>query len=174
VEEMTRRVIAEKKARELLANLKLGQEVLDQLEYTDFIIAKAPRGKFHNPPGLYIRNIEQNVAPPAGFETSLQRKLREAAHQAKDAEYARTAQLQMEYDSYCREAVNRFINEQLPPQEYRQLYEDKTRYCRTLFKQMTKAQLDEIVRGYIRTDLKEGGRVGIVSFEEFCRNRLRQ
>lgn len=37
---------------------------------------------------------------------------------------------------------------------------------------MTKAQLDENVSGYIKTDLKEGGRVGIVSFEEFCRNQL--
>ena len=51
------------------------------------------------------------------------------------------------------------------------LYDDKTLYCRTLFKQTTKTQLDEIVRGYIRTDLKEGGRVGIISFEEFCRNQ---
>ena len=53
--EMTRRGITEKKARELLLNVKPDQELLDQLEYTDSIIQQAPAGKFHNLPGLYIR-----------------------------------------------------------------------------------------------------------------------
>ena len=63
--EMTRRGVAEKKARELLANLKLGQEVIDQLEYVDFLVAKDRRGKFDNPPGMYVFYVRDNIAPPA-------------------------------------------------------------------------------------------------------------
>ena len=40
--ELTRRGITENKARELLENLCPGQEVTDQIEWTDSIIAKAP------------------------------------------------------------------------------------------------------------------------------------
>src|SRR3982751_3912424 len=46
---------------------QMGQDVVDQLEYTDSIISMAPAGKFHNPPGLYIRNIEENIAVPPTF-----------------------------------------------------------------------------------------------------------
>ena len=46
-----------------LANLKLGQEVIDQLEYVDFLVAKDRRGKFDNPPGMYVFYVRDNIAP---------------------------------------------------------------------------------------------------------------
>jgi hypothetical protein len=51
--ELTRRGIAGRKARELLQR-KPSQEVMDQIEWTDIIIAKEPADRFHNPPGMEI------------------------------------------------------------------------------------------------------------------------
>ena len=47
--ELTNRGISEAKARELLGHLKPGQEVMDQLEYVDSLIAKDKKGKDRKP-----------------------------------------------------------------------------------------------------------------------------
>ena len=54
--ELTRRGIAEIKARDLLASLKPRQEVMDQLEYVDAQIAKDRRGRIENPP-RFVRSL---------------------------------------------------------------------------------------------------------------------
>ena len=87
--ELTSRGIAEAKARDLLANLKPGEEVMDQLEYVDTLIAKDRRGKVENPPGLYVFYVRDNVSPPADFRSSRKTKLHEQAQQMKNAELAR-------------------------------------------------------------------------------------
>ena len=94
--EMTRRGITEKKATELLANLKPQQELMDQLEYVDALVAKDKRGRVENPPGLYVFHIRDNVMPPGDFPTTRKRRLHEQAQQAKHAEVARAALLKID------------------------------------------------------------------------------
>jgi hypothetical protein len=43
---LSERGIAEKKASALLANLKPGQEVMDQIEYADHLIVQSPPGPY--------------------------------------------------------------------------------------------------------------------------------
>jgi hypothetical protein len=168
IREMTGRGITHKKAQELLVVVKPGQEVLDQLEYTDFVIAQSPSGKFHNPPGLYIRNIEQNITPPAHFETSRQRRKREEIQQAKDAERARRLQQEIAYEEYERAAVDRFIAEQMAAKEYRQLIQDEIKLLKRTYRTMIPEQLEGIAQTAVWSTVKKSGRVPIMAFNEFC------
>jgi hypothetical protein len=168
--EMTRRGITQKKALDLLANVKAGQEILDQLEYTDFILAEAPAGKFHNPPGLYIRNIEHNITPPGSFENRRQRRKREEIQQSKDAERSQRLQQEVAYEEYEHAAIDRFIAEELPDDEYRRLLAGELRSLTRMYRNMTREQLDDLARTAVRSKLKESGRFHMLSLEEFRRH----
>jgi hypothetical protein len=166
--ELTSRGIAEAKARELLAHLKPGQEVMDQLEYVDSLIAKAKRGKIENPPGLYVYYVRDNISSPADFCSSRTAKLHEQARQVKDAELARRARLDIDYDEYRSAEIKRFA-EELPADEYKQIFEERRRMNRSLFKLMTRQQIDDLTHGTVRVELEKSGRVPLLSFDEFCR-----
>jgi hypothetical protein len=168
--EMTRRGIAEKMARELLGKLKQGQEVMDQLEYVDFLVDKDRRGKFDNPPGLYVFYVRDNIAPPADFFSSRKKRLQEQAQQAKNAERARKAQLEIDYEKCRAEKVRRYIAA-LPAEQYRQLLDQQRQIARRMFKNMTPIQIDEMAVNLVNTEVQESGRVPVVSFEEFRHRR---
>jgi hypothetical protein len=154
--ELIRRGISDKKARELLANLMPGQEVLDQIEWTDGIIARAPAGKFHNPPGLYVAAIRDNVTPPEHFASSRKRRLMDEAHLAEDADRARQAQLEIAYEEYSSQTIDRYIA-QLPQQEYQQMVLEARRQLKRSYTSMAPAQFDELAANWVRADVKNGG-----------------
>lgn len=168
--EMTRRGIAEKKASELMGHLKPGQEVMDQLEYVDFLIAKDKRGKLENPPGLYVCYIRDNIAPPADFWSSRKAKLHEEAQQLKNAELARKAQLEIDYEEYRLAEIKRFA-ESLSTEEYRQIFDEQRRFNRSVFKSMTTDQLDDLTQRTVGAELEKSGRVELMSFEDFIRSQ---
>jgi len=94
--ELTNRGITDNQSRRLLRSLAESQQVLDQLEWGDNLIANAPDGKFYNPAGLYINLIKENVIPPASFESSRQRNLRLEAEQTRENEQRDQARFQLE------------------------------------------------------------------------------
>jgi len=165
--EMIRRGISEKRASELLTNLRPEQEVMDQLEYVDALVAKDTRGRVENPPGLYVFYIRDNIAPPADFPTTRKRRLQEHARQARNMERDNTAQLRIDYESYCIEESKRYIREVLPREEHQHIFQRHDRYNRGLFKNMTEEHLAELTAGTIRADIQKSGRVKLLSFEEF-------
>jgi hypothetical protein len=167
--ELTSRGIAESKARDLLAHLKPGQEVMDQLEYVDSLIARDKKGKIENPPGLYVFYVRDNVTPPADFWSSRKAKLHEESQQAKNAEVARRARLQIDYDEYRHAEIKRFA-ETLPTEEYQQIFEASRRMNRSVFRSMTDQQMDELTHGTVCGELEKSGRVQLLSFEEFGRS----
>jgi hypothetical protein len=168
--EMASRGITEAKARDLLAHLKPGQEVMDQMEYVDFLISKDRRGKFDNPPGLYVFYIRDNIAPPADFWSSRKAKLHEQVQQVKNAELSRKAQLELQYDEYRIAEVNRFATEIMPPDEYKLLFDQQRRINRPFFRSMTNEQMDDLTHRTARAELEKSGRIHLLSFEEFCRS----
>jgi hypothetical protein len=169
--EMTRRGIAEKRARELLSHVKPGQEVMDQLEYVDSLVARDRHRKLDNPPGLYVHYVRDNIAPPADFLSSRKARLQEQARQAEHAERARQAQQEIEYDEYQAAEIQRYISEAMPQEEYLRIFAQHQQENRRLFKQIPAAQLDELTARSIADELKQSGRVPLLSFEEFCRKR---
>jgi len=113
VAEITRRGINEKKAFELLANLKPGQEknLVAQLEHAEHLV-KQSQIPIANPAGFIIRLIQYNTPVPDGFETSAQRTAREERERNERAQHARAEarrQLEWEYDTYQEEEIDRSI-----------------------------------------------------------------
>ncbi len=78
VSEFTKRGINEKKAYELLSNLKPGQakDLVAQLEHAEHIVRQS-QYPITNPAGFIISLIERNTPVPDGFETKAQRTVRE-------------------------------------------------------------------------------------------------
>jgi hypothetical protein len=168
--ELTKRGIAEAKARELLAHLKPGQEVMDQLEYVDSLVAKDRRGKLENPPGLYVYYVRDNITPPAEFWSTRKAKLHEEAQQIKNDELSHKARLEIDYDEYCGAEINRFVAA-LPVDEYQSIFTRLRQVNRRLFKSMTADQLDDLTHRTVRGELENSGRVQLLSFKEFSANQ---
>ncbi len=168
--EMTKRGIAEAKGRDLLANLQPGQDVLEQLEYVDSLIAKDKRGKLENPPGLYVTYVRDNTAPPADFLSSRKRKENEEQIRVKNAERDRQACQQMEYEEYCRAEVKAFAAS-MPRDEYQEIFEEQRRKNRPLFRSMSPEQLDDTTHRTVLGALENSGRVPLLSFEEFAQRQ---
>ena len=164
--ELTRRGIAEAKARELLANLALGQETLDQIEYVDALIAKDSRRKLENPPGLYILYIRDNITPPTDFLSTRKVKLRSDSQQLKNANLAQKASLELEYEAYRNAELMRFA-EQLPANEYQEMFEEQKRLNKKQFRSMNSEQLDDFSHRTVRAKLEESGDFQILSFKAF-------
>jgi hypothetical protein len=113
VSELTRRGISEKKAHELLANLKPGQEkeLGRQLEHAEQLV-KESQVPVTNPAGFIIRLIEYNTPVPDGFETKAQRTVRaERERQEGERRAAKEArqQLEWEYDEYRDAETDHYI-----------------------------------------------------------------
>ena len=169
--EMTRRGISEKKARELIANLKPDQAAMDQLEYVDGLVAKDQRRKLDNPPGLYVLYVRDNMAPPASFPTSRTRRLHEQARQEKETQQARTAQLKLEYDTACATELDRYIREELSAEQSQQLLEKHRSQYRNRFSRMSEAQIEELAASAVRMEVTETRNPKRMTFEEFVQTR---
>lgn len=165
--ELTKRGITEKKACELLAQLSPGQDVLEQLEYLDSVMEQAPPGKFRNPPGLYIRFLEQNGPIPASFISMRKRRLFEKAQQRQHAELARQAQLEIAYDEYRQRESERFCQEELSQDEYQNLLKKCRGENRRTFPQFGSQELDRLAQAVLILELREAGQVPILLFEHF-------
>ena len=116
--EMVKRGISEKTSCDLLAGLAIGQQILDQLEWGDHQIREAPKGKFYNPAGLYIRLIRENVKPPENFESSRKRKVREAADRAWHQQQEEKARLELAYSEYRDQTIDRYIHKNYSKEFY--------------------------------------------------------
>jgi len=115
VSELTLRGISEKKAHELLANLKPGQEqnLVAQLEHAEHLI-KQSQIPINNPAGFIIRLVEYNTPVPDGFQTNAQRTAREERQrQEGERRAAKDARQQLEwaYDEYRDTEIDRYIAE---------------------------------------------------------------
>ncbi len=168
--EMTRRGIAEAKAHSLLANLKPGQEAMDQLEFVDSLVAKDRAGKLENPPGLYVLYIRDNIAPPADFQSTRKAKLHEQAQQIKDTEIARQACLEIKYEEYRSAEIKRLVDA-IPQTEYQRIFKEQRKANKHLYKAMTSKQLDDLTQGTVRKLLEKDDRLQLLSFEDFSKER---
>jgi hypothetical protein len=167
--ELTRRGIAEAKGRDLLANLKPGQELMDQLEYVDAMIANDRRHKIENPAGLYVHYIASNNTPPADFWSSRKAKLHEQVKQGRGVESSRKAELELAYETYRAEEVKRFATEIMPPDEYQRLFDEQRGQYQAIFGARPAEEIDILIHRLVYGALENSGRVKFLTFEEFSR-----
>jgi hypothetical protein len=171
IAEFTRRGISEKKAAQLLVNLKPGQDVVAQLEHTDLLVRGA-RTPIVNPPGFYIRLIESNTSVPDSFETSAKRKARgERELEERRLDDKRRAQedLENEYEWYRTEEIERYIAA-LDPAEVATVLEAKHK------ENEAKHQTPWMIKEFAELDMKRefATRVSLMTIEEFKAKRDRQ
>lgn len=160
VRELVSRGIQEKTARELLSDLQPGQNVLDQVEYVDFILANDKHHKIANPPGLYVHHIRANTAPPPNF-CSPRKRAAEA-----EREQIRSANLNEAYNQYYQAALQ--SAESLP--QYETLFEQKRSENRGSFRSAEK--LNEVTRQSVLSELERTGQLRILSLNEFVAMRF--
>ena len=89
---------------------------MDQIEWGDEILRTAPKGKFFNPPGLYVYLIRENIIPPLEFESSRKRELRMGNRADRNAEELDQMRLQLEYEDYCAREVETYLTGAFKPE----------------------------------------------------------
>jgi hypothetical protein len=114
--ELTRRGVAERKARQLALDIPDTQPVLDQIEYATHLIEQdqCGRSKIANPAGFIIWAIESNLSVPPQFETSRKKILRQTSQHLAETERLRTLDLMAEYNRECELQVRQYIAKRYP------------------------------------------------------------
>jgi hypothetical protein len=167
VEELVKRGVSLSRAKKVISAAASKDEFSDLLEWGDHLVASA-NGKINNPAGFYIYVLEEKVLPPPAFETTRLRNRRLAAQEKADQERARNIRLDIAYEEYQLGTVERYIREELSPEEYVRLADEKRKEIRRVFKTLPEPTVDEIVQQGIRHDLTKGGRVPFLSQQEFA------
>ena len=170
VGELAKRGITEKKARELLANLKPGQarNLIAQLEYAEQTVKElhGTPSQVRNPAGFIISMIERNAGLPDGFETIAQRQAREERERQqralRDAAEAKQ-QLEYDYEDYCEAEVDRYIREHAAEFEARK--EAKWKYDREHYAFAT----ESVARIQARDEIRQ--HLTVLTFEEFMERK---
>jgi len=171
LDQLVDRGIAKRAAKELLEQLRPGQEVLDQLEYVDLLVANDSRGKLENPPGLYIKYLRDNIQPPADFVGSRKRLESEKANWEKSVNVAMLDQQKAEYDRYCEAETLKYIADVLPAAEYNAVHANMLVQNRPLFPYKTTEELAEISHITARSEIREQQHLTLESFEDFISMR---
>lgn len=169
VAQLTRRGITPSRAQKLLSNLAPGQEVTDQLEWGDHVIAQNPQG-FRNPPGFYVSLIRDNVIPPATFENDRRRRLREERERAYQQWLFEEQQVRFDYDRYREEQKERYIKENLTQEHYQQLLQAKKRHFKRQYPRLPDQTLTDMAHGAIRGEIEP--QVTFLSFEDWKEQRV--
>ncbi len=159
------RGITETTARELLANLKPNQIVLDQLEWGEHQVALNP-AKFTNPAGFFIHLIRENVTIPATFETSRQQAARREEEQRRLLRQREREELERRYESYKDAEVECYLRDHLDAAEFTVLKEAHAAALRTKHRNLTSAWIEKFAERETRAEI--GDRATILSFEEFA------
>lgn len=173
VAEMVERGIAEKRARQILSRLPTGQEVLDQLEWGDFLVAEAKQGRgqpLRNPPGLYVHLLTNNITPPDTFTTSRRRRLFEESKEARQREEAEKERRREAYYQYRAQAISKHIEAAYTPEEYaRLLQKEEEEACKEdprRFQDWKPTTLKTYVVSRFRASIER--QLPFMSLDEFC------
>jgi hypothetical protein len=162
VPELVSRGVAERKARQLALDIPDTQPVFKQLEYVDHLIRSDQRGKWHNPAGLYIWAIENNIGVPQYFDSAAREKA--AAATAADSYTAR-----LEYDNYCDEEVRQKQEELYSGERLEEVLRTKLKQVRReqpdLFGRLSDAGRRNLAESMIRAEVREG--LSLPSFEQW-------
>ena len=169
---LTERGISPERSREILSGAGDNQQILDQLEWGDYLISRSGAGKFYNPPGFYVRLIESKVAPPEHFETSYKKRLREDARRAHTQTIQEQAALELEYLEYRRLEVDKYLNNTVPPQAYQEAIESNKKELQRVEKVgtvLTDQAWTELAVAHFRK--QTASQLNLMSYKSFCEAR---
>ena len=166
LDEMRRRGIPERAARELLGLVSDSQPVLDQLEWGDSIIEQD--SQIRNPVGFYIHLIRDDIHPPKAFKSTRKRKALEQMIATRELAARRRAELELEYDACRQQAIERHIRENLGDGGFRELVEQKKSELLERHPRMRAWEhsvFDRLAESTVKSDIESELR--LPSFEQF-------
>jgi len=166
LEGLMARGVSEAQARKLLAAAGADQPVLAQLEWGDHLIRQSPRGSFRNPPGFYIHLVRENVLPPENF---LQARSNGRPREDQERNYWKQRELELAYEDYKRAEANRYIREEMAPEQFPAAVAQKKKELAKSYKNVLPQFLDEIAEQMVRLEVAQ--RIEVLGFEEFCRRQ---
>lgn len=162
LDELTRRGVNPRKARELLATLPDGQPVREQIEWADSLIRQGTSSAIRNPPGFYVSILRDNITPPEGFQTSAQKKADAMEQTLRQMELHR---LEAAYEAYRNSAIDGVINARLQSGSYEAAVSARRNSLKTEYPFLTPHALQDLAERSYRTEL--GKDLPLLSFEEF-------
>jgi hypothetical protein len=111
VAELTNRGVTASEAAKIVAGLDLGPDeyLTDILDWADYLIGQAPAGKIYNPSGFYVHLVKERAFPPATFETSRKRRLRQEAQQVIAQRLQEEATIRLAYDDYLTTEIDSYV-----------------------------------------------------------------
>jgi hypothetical protein len=174
VAELSLRGITDGQARSLLLEATEDQQVMDQVEWGDYLISKSP-GKFYNPAGFYIYLVKENVTPPATFESSRIKRLREEVKQATARAHDVQAQLELAYEEYQDAYLDKYISENFSSSEFADRVEAKKRDLIRQYKNMSSwdvETLSKLATTAVRGEVAK--QVPFLSLASFCKRERKK
>jgi hypothetical protein len=129
-------------------------------------VAPEPRAL---PPARPSNSVqENNIGPPAMFETSRQRRRREEMQHAEDSHRLQRAHMEVAYEEHQSRAIEQFIAE-MPREEYKRVLSEQRQTLKRTYRSMTDIQIDELasasLRAYVRNKYPEASPI---TFDEYC------
>lgn len=155
VAELLKRGISEKMAAELLARVKPGQEVIDQIEYFDHVKSADVHGKLASPTGFLVSIIRENIPVPKTFPTSRKSKLDEE-------QKALESDLRARYEAYRKERVQEYLDSLMPAERDTIRQESSS-----LWEGMPSRQRREMIELSIYSTAAERLKVKLKSFKQW-------
>lgn len=144
--------------------------ILDQIEYSEFLIRRDRRGKIQNPAGFIIYTIENEVPVPTEFVTSKKVKLQQE-QQLQEAEvYYRQFRLQQAYELFITQQVDQALAQQLPRDEFDKQLKSlikRRRISDEKFAEMTQVHQTELAKRLIWQEIRQS--LPLPSFEAWCK-----
>jgi hypothetical protein len=179
VEQMVRRGISEEWAHKLVRGRAEGQDIVEQLEWGDQLMAESGEGKFYNPPGFYVYLLRNNIKPPAVFarrrrEQQQQRQVqagRAAEQPAASIDAAERWRRQEQWEAHKKELIDRYLETRYSREAYRLEIQRKKKEMLEQYRSLAlagAATLEEVAESAFRAEVV--GKVPLPTFEEFLKS----
>jgi hypothetical protein len=169
--EMIKRGISPRRAQALLAGSN-AEQVLDLLEWGDYLIRQSRSGTFRNPPGFYIYLLAEKITPPENFETSRKRAIREEAARTEDRERLEQLRLEDAYNDYRDQAVTEYKEKLIPPDRLEAMLAEKVATLRQQYRGLPIETLRQFADRAVNADLRR--LTPLMTFETFCERERQQ
>ena len=148
------------------------ETIIDQVEYSEFLISRDKRGKIENPAGFIIYSIENSVPVPTSFVTSSKLKdEQERLNQEAEANF-RQFKLGQAYETFVEQEVDRVRSERFPGEEFGKKIKDTIRQRKRsdeMFVNLSPIQQAQLAERLIWHEIKES--LTLPGFDDWCESQ---
>ena len=167
IDELAARGLMPSAAMKLIASLPPSRrdQALDYIEYWDSLKANKEVG-----PGLLYELIRNGDRLPANFQTSRERAAKKTAADRQHALAMAQQSLYFAYEEYERDALDRYIEIEVPPDEYQRIYNGYKQQMSkqgSFFENRTGPMFEEMIQAAVRAEIRKT--MNVIPFPEFCR-----